>query len=71
MRCAAIRSPAPLPELVEKCYALGAFPSLWAVEGLPEAQWPIVEVSEGGDAQEGNEPVNELHVLTTFRREYS
>ena len=25
---------APLPELVEKCYALGTFPSLWAVEGL-------------------------------------
>ena len=23
-----------LPELVEKCYALGTFPSLWAVEGL-------------------------------------
>ena len=23
-----------LPELVEKCYALGSFPSLWAVEGL-------------------------------------
>ncbi len=27
------------------------FELLWAVEGLPEAQWPIVEVSEGGDAQ--------------------
>src|SRR3989304_7714251 len=24
----------PLPELVEKCYALGTFPALWAVEGL-------------------------------------
>ena len=27
-------SQAPLPELVAKCYALGSFPSLWAVEGL-------------------------------------
>ena len=27
-------SQAPLPELVEKCYALGLFPALWAVEGL-------------------------------------
>ena len=27
-------SEASLPELVEKCYALGTFPSLWAVEGL-------------------------------------
>jgi len=25
---------APLPELVEKCYALGSFSALWAVEGL-------------------------------------
>jgi hypothetical protein len=24
----------PLPELVEKCYAMGTFPALWAVEGL-------------------------------------
>ena len=42
----------PLGELVDKCYAMGTFPALWAVEGLgryygdtfPERQLPIKDV---------------------------
>ena len=40
-----------LPELVERCYALGDYPALWAVEGLghfyADTFWKANEVPEG------------------------